>query len=220
MVWSRKRKTFFLLSGILGVLLVALANFSPFLSVIAAEPKVIPPITARQAQATAGCTKKSASSSRYQVTGNANTVQWGFFSKKSPPVLAVQSKDYVTMDLITHHAGDDYARMIQGDPGIESIYRWTATEKGVSDRGPGVHILTGPVYVCDAEPGDLLEVRIVDLKLKPSGNPRYPGKTFGSNAAGWWFSLQKPVPRTKATGSRHDLRNGFDWQTTVGNSGL
>ena len=50
MVWSRKRKTFFLLSGILGGLVVVLANFSPFLSVIAAEPKVIPPITARQAQ--------------------------------------------------------------------------------------------------------------------------------------------------------------------------
>ena len=220
MVWSRKRKTFFLLSGILGVLLVALANFSPFLSVIAAEPKVIPPITARQAQATAGCTKKSASSSRYQVTGNANTVQWGFFSKKSPPVLAVQSKDYVTMDLITHHAGDDYARMIQGDPGIESIYRWTATEKGVSDRGPGVHILTGPVYVCDAEPGDLLEVRIVDLKLKPSGNPRYPGKTFGSNAAGWWgFHYknlsQEPKPREVVTIYEMDSTGKQQWATAA-----
>ena len=45
-----------------------------------------------------------------------------------------------------------------------------------------VHILTGPIYVNDAMPGDLLKVEILDLK--PRKNP--DGKTFGSNAAAWW----------------------------------
>ncbi len=204
MVWSRNRKIIFLFSSILGLLMVGLASFLPFMGAKAAAPKAMLTLTARQAQAAANCSKKTASPSQYQVIGNANTVQWGYFSKKSPPVLAVHSKDYVTMDLITHHAGDDYARMIQGDPGIESIYQWTASEKGVKERGPGVHVLTGPVYICDAEPGDLLEVRIVDLKLKPSGNPKYAGKTFGSNAAAWWgFHYknlsQEPKPREVIT---------------------
>lgn len=65
----------------------------------------------------------------------------------------------------THHvAGDDYDRMIKGDPGIEDIYSWTAEGQNVPMRGAngvgdGVHILTGPIYVCDAEPGDVLQVR-------------------------------------------------------------
>jgi hypothetical protein len=70
--------------------------------------------------------------------------------------------------------------MIKGDPGMESIYQWDATVKaesyrGASSRGDGVHILTGPIFVEDAEPGDLLKVEILDLVPRP--NPA--GKTFG-----------------------------------------
>jgi acetamidase/formamidase len=34
----------------------------------------------------------------------------------------------------------------------------------VTDKGPGGHILTGPIYVEGAEPGDVLEVRIKSIK--------------------------------------------------------
>lgn len=130
------------------------------------------------------CGPPSTSPRHYKVAASPETVHWGFYSKKRPPVITINSQDYVTLETITHHAGDDYERMIAGDPAVESIYKWTATEKTVSERGPGVHILTGPVYVCGAEPGDLLEVRVVDLKLRPSGKD--PSKAYGSNAAAWW----------------------------------
>jgi acetamidase/formamidase len=216
MVWSRKRTAFLLLSSVFSVLIVAIANFFPLLGARAADSKIIDTIAQAQPQATQNCQNRSASPSRFRVIGNDKTVQWGFFSKKSPPVLAVHSKDTVTMDLITHHAGDDYDRMIQGDPGIESIYRWTKAAKGISNRGPGVHVLTGPVYICNAEPGDLLEVKILDLKLKPSGNPRYPGKTFGSNAAAWWGFHYKnlatePKPREVITIYEMDATGKRNW---------
>jgi acetamidase/formamidase len=35
----------------------------------------------------------------------------------------------------------------------------------VKDRGPGPHIMVGPVYINGAEPGDVLEVRILDVGL-------------------------------------------------------
>jgi acetamidase/formamidase len=54
--------------------------------------------------------------------------------------------------------------------------------RGANGVGDGVHIMTGPIYVCGAEPGDVLEVQIVDLKPRP--NPS-TGKTYGSNAAAW-----------------------------------
>ena len=72
------------------------------------------------------------------------------------------------MEALTHHAGDDYDRMIKGDDGAESVFHWTRNEKGVERRGAGpmdasvygrgagegfgVHIMTGPVKVCGAQP--------------------------------------------------------------------
>lgn len=77
--------------------------------------------------------------------------------------------------------------MIKGDDGMTSIYTWTNETvgeefRGATGGGDGVHILTGPIFVNDAEPGDILKVEILDLV--PRANP--DGKTFGSNAAAWW----------------------------------
>ena len=51
-------------------------------------------------------------------------------------------------------------------------------------------MLSGPIFVEGAEPGDLLKVEILDLQPRP--NP--DGKTFGSNAAAWW-GFQARVPK-------------------------
>ena len=74
--------------------------------------------------------------------------------------------------------------MIKGDAGMESIYTWSEHTKresfrGASGGGDGVHVLTGPIAVDGAEPGDVLKVEIVDLR--PRANPE--GKTYGSNAS-------------------------------------
>ena len=79
---------------------------------------------------------------------------------------------------------------MKGDPGAESVYLWTKDKKGVNRRGAGpvegnqlkrgsgeglgVHICTGPVFVRNAEPGDILEVRIMDVKPRPLANPATP----------------------------------------------
>lgn len=99
---------------------------------------------------------------------------WGSLLHRSPKSSAHTSFEYGL------NTGDDWDRMIKGDPGMESIYQWDATVKaesyrGASGRGDGVHILTGPIFVEDAEPGDLLKVEILDLVPRP--NPA--GKTFG-----------------------------------------
>jgi acetamidase/formamidase len=172
--------------------------------------------------ATASCQKSAATSSHYKLAANAKTVHWGFFSKNLAPALTVHSKDFVTIETITHHAGDDYDRMIKGDPGIESIYKWTTNEKSIENRGPGVHIMTGPIYVCGAEPGDILEVKILDLAPRPSGNPKYKGKAFGSNAAAWWGFHYKdmstdPKPREVITIYEVDPTGSRNWAKAVYN---
>lgn len=49
--------------------------------------------------------------------------------------------------------------------------------RGRGGRADGKHILTGPVYICGAEPGDTVEIQILDMK--PRKNPQ--GKAFSSN---------------------------------------
>lgn len=71
------------------------------------------------------------------------------------------------------------------------MYNWTkdgmnVPMRGKTGTGDGVHVLTGPIYVCGAEPGDVLQIDILDLQ--PRVNPS-TGKTFGSNAAAWCESL-------------------------------
>jgi acetamidase/formamidase len=174
----------------------------------------------------------------YHVPASDQTVHWGYFSKLLPPVVEVDSGDFVTIETLTHHAGDDLARMVQGDPGAESVYRWDANGKGVDRRGAGpldaslfgrgageglgVHICTGPVAVRGAEPGDVLEVRILDVAPRPCANPEYPGKSFGSNAAAWWGFhykdlLEEPKPREVITIYEVDAAGTASWARAVYN---
>jgi len=156
----------------------------------------------------------------HYLAANDKTIHWGYFSKSLPPVLEIDSGDIVTIETLTQHASDDHERMIRGDSGAESVFHWTAGRKNVDRRGAGpadasiygrgsgegfgVHICTGPVYVRDARPGDVLEVRILDVLPRLSANPDYPGRTFGSNAATWWGFhydelLTEPKPREVVT---------------------
>jgi acetamidase/formamidase len=128
-------------------------------------------------------------------------VHWGYFSKKVAPALTLKSGDRATIETLTHHANDDYERMIANDPGAESVFHWTREHKTVvrrgagptegpflrgSGEGVGVHLLTGPVAIENAEPGDILEVRILDVRPRPSCNACHAGRCFGSNAAASW----------------------------------
>ncbi|WP_428416422.1 acetamidase/formamidase family protein [Methylibium sp.] len=138
----------------------------------------------------------------YYIPVSDQTVHWGYLSRTLKPVISVRSGDVVTIETLTQHASDDRERMIDGDPGAESVFHWTATRKAVVRRGAGpmdasvfgrgagegfgVHICTGPVHVRGAEPGDVLEVRILDIRARPSCHPQHRGKLFGSNAAAWW----------------------------------
>ncbi|PTW52233.1 acetamidase/formamidase family protein [Rhodovulum kholense] len=126
----------------------------------------------------------------------------GYSSKTLAPRIETDSGDIVPPETLSHHADDDLERMVHGDEGAESVCLWTKDRKGVDRRGAGstdpavyrvgsgdgqgVHILTGPVHVRGAEPGDVLEMRILDCVPRPSANPDFAGKSFRSNAAAWW----------------------------------
>jgi len=168
----------------------------------------------------------------YYVPANDKTVHWGYFSKLLKPQVEVNSGDFVTIEVLTHHANDDAERMVKGDPGAESVFFWDKQRKGVDRRGAGpmnptlfgrgageglgVHICTGPVAVRGAVPGDILEVRIIDVRPRPCANPQYRGKSFGSNAAAWWGfhykdMVTEPKPREVITIYEVDSSGERNW---------
>ena len=174
----------------------------------------------------------------HYLPANSETVHWGYFSKLLKPQLEIDSGDYVTIEALTHHANDDAERMIKGDPGAESVFLWTKDKKNVDRRGAGpidgkllgrgsgegfgVHICTGPVYIRGAESGDILEVRIIDVKPRPCANPAYAGKAFGSNAAAWWGFhykelITEPKPREVCTIYEIDATGQRNWAQAVYN---
>lgn len=112
--------------------------------------------------------------SYHKLKASPETVHWGFFDKNLTPKLSVKSGDLVYVETITHHAGD--APDILMDAEIQEIYDAIPEEK----RKPGPHLLTGPISVEGAEPGDVLEVQILSLE------PRIP---YGSNLAAPWGYL-------------------------------
>jgi acetamidase/formamidase/AraC-like DNA-binding protein len=156
----------------------------------------------------------------HHLAANEKTVHWGYFSKSLPPVLTMNSGELVTIEALTHHANDDFDRMIKGDPSVERIFHWTKDSKTIDRRGAGpmdasvygrgagegfgVHLCTGPVAVTGAEPGDVIELRILTVRPRLSANPEYEGRAFGSNAAAWWGFhykelLTEPKPREVVT---------------------
>lgn len=169
----------------------------------------------------------------YHLPATAETVHWGYFSRSLKPQVEIESGDYVTIETLTHHANDDAERMVTGDPGAESVFLWTKDKKGVARRGAGpedtkfgpggglgVHICTGPVAVRGAEPGDVLEVRILDVMPRPSANPAFKGRTFGSNAAANWGYHYKDMitgdrPREVVTIYEVDATGARDWAQAV-----
>jgi acetamidase/formamidase len=112
----------------------------------------------------------------HQLRATPQTVHWGYFDAALAPVLRVKSGDLVQAEAITHHAGD--APDLMMDEGVTAIFNGIPE----ADRNPGVHIMTGPIYVEDARPGDMLEVRYLSMT---------PRCSFGSNLAANWGYLYK-----------------------------
>jgi acetamidase/formamidase len=97
--------------------------------------------------------------STHHLGPTPQTVHWGHFDAKIPPVLRIKSGDRVAIDCISGNV-DSIPKS-----GFDLLPEYAAIHGAVEeDMGP--HILTGPIYVDDAEPGDALEVRILEVHLR------------------------------------------------------
>ncbi len=99
----------------------------------------------------------------YKVPATKNTITLGLFTLNQSPVIKIKSGDIVSMETLNSCLHEMvYNKTTPAD--VAKFY----VEHDIQKRR-GMHSLTGPVYIEGAEPGDVLEIRILDIQLNDFG---------------------------------------------------
>lgn len=96
----------------------------------------------------------------HKLKASPETVKWGFWDGALLPVLTISSGDQVTVDTLSGEPPDLPAPSL----GFHVMEAHRAV-LGSGERGPGPHLLTGPIAVAGSEPGDVLEVEITAISF-------------------------------------------------------
>jgi acetamidase/formamidase len=96
---------------------------------------------------------------QHHLACSPSTVHWGWFDAALPHVLTIASGDRVTIESVSGGP-----KNLPGD-GFTVPPELLEVHAKSPQRMPG-HILTGPVGVRGAEPGDVLEIRVLDVGLR------------------------------------------------------
>ena len=121
------------------------------------------------------------------------TICWGYYWAKAKPALKIHSGDQVIIHTVSGNptrleaAG---AKSSDIQPELKTIY----DKIPASDKGPGGHLLTGPVYIEGAEPGDVLEVRILNINLDVPYAYNVFGPTSGVFQDDYPYMRMKIIP--------------------------
>ncbi|UUX96465.1 acetamidase/formamidase family protein [Aquabacterium sp. J223] len=134
--------------------------------------------------------------SHHHLPATAETVHWGYWDAARAPVLHIASGDTVTIDTLSGEPEDLH-------PDAALLLPEHRAVLAESPRGSGPHLLTGPVHVEGAEPGDVLEVRIHDVTLRQDWGWNIIEPLLGTLPEDFPLSrrLHIPLDRTKRTAS-------------------
>ncbi len=150
------------------------------------------------------------------VGSRPETVSWGWYPLDKAPVLTIQSGQTVRIDTLTHAGStqneEPVAYLSAMGVGQEEIHQdvldFWASREGRPREGRSGHVITGPIYIDGAEPGDMLEVQILDIET------RVPWGINNTSSTGGVFSDGYPGVRPDdalldiPAGTRHLIRTG------------
>jgi acetamidase/formamidase len=132
------------------------------------------------------------------LSATPSTVVWGYYSSKAKPILTVHSGDTVRVQTLSTCGSTE--RLLSEGVAASDIPSYNAEiYREVKDKGPGGHILTGPIDIAEAESGDVLEVQIlkIDLDVPWACNGFAAGRGFLPNDYPYGRSKIIPLDREK-----------------------
>ena len=128
-------------------------------------------------------------------------IAWGWFPLDNPSVLTIQSGETVRINTLTGSGATGTATPVEffAPFGVQpaeilpDVFDFWQARAGAGGPPPeprtgrSGHLLTGPIYIANAEPGDMLEIQILDIDTRvPYGinNTSPNGGVFGLNYPG------------------------------------
>jgi acetamidase/formamidase len=107
--------------------------------------------------------KAATAQEKLMLKPTPKTVAWGYYDAKAAPVLRIKSGDTVEIQTLITSSPKRLEDAGVPPEQVEQSLRDITDQ--VKDKGPGGHILTGPIYIEGAQIGDVLEVRMLTIKL-------------------------------------------------------
>ncbi len=151
------------------------------------------------------------------VPSRPETVSWGWYPIDKEPVLTIRSGETVRINTLTHAGATQRAEPVEYLTGLgipreeihQDVLDFWASREGRPREGRSGHVITGPIYIEGAEPGDMLEVQILALETRASwgiNNTSSRGGVFSSAYPG--VEADDP-PLDIPPGTRHVIRTAM-----------
>ncbi|HWO21444.1 MAG TPA: acetamidase/formamidase family protein [Kofleriaceae bacterium] len=112
-----------------------------------------------------GTVTADAAPKTHRLEPSPTTVAYGHYWSETQPVLRIASGDFLDVDTVMGGNPEKLARAGVPDAKIPAPMKAIVSQVTGDRKGPGGHMLTGPIYVEGAEPGDVLEVKILSIDL-------------------------------------------------------
>jgi acetamidase/formamidase len=122
-------------------------------------------IAAGAAVATLAATARGAAPVTHRLEATPATIAYGYYDAAAAPVLRIASGDIIDVDTLLTNTPAGLQRAGVAADRIQASLTRIVEQTPPEKKGPGGHILTGPVFVDGAEPGDALEVKILSVDL-------------------------------------------------------
>ena len=135
------------------------------------------------------CAVPALAQTTHRLEATPATVAYGWYDAAGEPVLRIKSGDIIDVDTLLTNSPAGLQRAGVPPDRIQASLKAITEQVPREKRGPGGHILTGPVFVEGAEPGDTLEVKILSIDL---------AIPYGYNGCAGYLPDNCPTPRGPA----------------------
>jgi acetamidase/formamidase len=162
----------------------------------------------------------------HYLPSRPDNLSWGFIPTDKDSVLTIESGETVRIDTLSHHGStqdqdpveflDNFG--VQRNEILDDVIDFWASRPSRPREGrTGVHVLTGPIGIAGAEPGDMLEIQILELRTRvPYGfnsatatsgvfSEEYPGARDGDDGADIADPRRTLIRTTAANGREYAM---------------
>jgi acetamidase/formamidase len=152
------------------------------------------------------------------VPSRPETITWGAFPIDKPAVATVKSGQTVRIDTLSHAGStqDEAPAAFLAKYGVREneilkdvLDFWAARPSLRQPGAGGGHVLIGPIYVEGAEPGDMLEVQVLDLQTRVPYGMNSTGPSSGVFRDDYPGAKEGDAPLAIEEGTRHLIRTGM-----------